>query len=406
MEPPTVWTRLRAALSGEQNAETLYAYQRAGGAVHELLDAAERRRFDLAASGTSPFGMPAQVGTELACIWNAFALQTLGDRMLSADETADPATAGFVPPVTFNQVQAYYQDVQRWLAHATRAAHDPHFQPDSPLPAPLPDWSPVEPCPRPHLDAMIAALGAMRLHAGSVMNALEKATPEADRGQLAGVRGLFAEAVSRAEYAERMYTPGASQALHEQVEEHAKRAVEALYHAGQVLSYPALHTRQAPRQRPSPGGVGGRAVHVALPGEPGFDPWVMTDPVAAPTLRADPRAREVITEMWALDPDPRQSVALWQDIQAAMARGDVTYGRNGGRLIGHYFCTPWAAIYEAARPVMIGDTPITRGKRFTIECAAEGVRVGYPFKREVVVGDFKPSRLDYCDPDAPPPHDD
>ena len=104
--------------------------------------------------------------------------------------------------------------------------------------------------------------------------------------------------------------------------------------------------------------------------------------------------------------DAAFSRAATREAVAAMARGDVTYGRNGGRLIGHYFCTPWAAIYEAARPVMIGDTPIPRGKRFTIECAAEGVRVGYPFKREVVVGDFKPSRLDYCDPDAPPPHDD
>ncbi|GGK92160.1 hypothetical protein [Deinococcus radiotolerans] len=404
MEPPTVWTRLRAALSGEQNAETLYAYQRAGATVHDLLDAAERRRFDLTASGTSPFDMPAQVGVELACIWNAFALQTLGDRMLRADEQADPATVGFVPPVTFSQVQAYYQDVQRWLAHATRAAHDPQFQPAAPLPAPLPDWSPVEPCPRPHLDAMIAALSAMRLHAESVMNALEKSTPEAHRSRLAGVRGLFAEAVSRAEYAERMYTPGASQALHEQVEEHAKKAVEGLYHAGQVLSYPALiKARRAPDRTAA---AAPRPAHVALPGESGFDPWVMTDPVAAPTLRHDPRARQVITEMWALDPSPRDSVALWQDIQAAIDRGDVIYGRNGGRLIGHYFCTPWASIYEAARPVMIGDTPVPKGKRFTIECAAEGVRVGYPFKREVVIGDFKPSTLDYCDPDAPPPHDD
>ncbi len=88
MDSPTVWTRLRAALSGEQNAETLYAYQRAGATVHDLLDAAERRRFDLAASGTSPFAMPSQVGLELVCIWNAFALQTLGDRMLKADAGA------------------------------------------------------------------------------------------------------------------------------------------------------------------------------------------------------------------------------------------------------------------------------------------------------------------------------
>ncbi|MBZ9714608.1 hypothetical protein [Deinococcus multiflagellatus] len=405
MERPDVWTRVRATLRGEQNAETLYAYRRAGATVHELLDAAERRRFELAAAGVSPFAMAKPVGLELASIWNAFALQTLGDRMLQADETADPGTVGFVPPVTFGQVQGYYEQVQRWLAYASQAAHDPGFSlPAGTLPAPLPAWSPVEPCPRPHLDAMMAALQAMRLHAEAVMHELEKATPEADAQKLARLRGQVAQALSKGDYAARMYTPGASQALHEQIEEHAKAAVEELYRVGQLISYPALLDQQRSlRQTPAQPNV----VPVALPGEPGFDPWIMTDPSAAPHLRRDTRAGQVIAEMWALDPNPRESVGLWQDIQAAMKRGDVRYAHYAsGPRVGHYFCTPWAAIYEAVRPVVIGATPVPPKQRFTIECAAEGVRVGYPFKREVVLGDFRPAQLDYCDPDAPPPHDD
>ena len=404
MERPGVWKRIRAGLRGEQDAETLYAYKRAGASVHDLLDAAERRRLEFAATGVSPFAMTAQVGTELACIWNAFALQTLGDKMLHADEVADPDTAGFVPPVTFGQVDAYYREVQTWMAHATRAAHDPDFTlPTGALPATLPEWSPVEPCPRPHLDAMIAALQAMQLHLEAAMQALEAHTPETDAKNLARLRGLFAQAISGAKYARDMYTPGASAALHEQIEERAKKAVEDIYRVGQLVSYPAL-LREPPAR--SVGRPPAARPQVALPGEPGFDPWVMTDPNSVAGIRRDPKTHAVIDDMWSLDPDPRASVRLWQDIQEAVARQDVTYARHpGGALVGYYFCTPWAAVYEAVRPVVIGDTPVPRGQRFTIECAAEGVRLGYPFKRDVVLGTFRPSTIDYCDPDAPPPHD-
>lgn len=241
MDRPTAWARLRAFTRGEQDAETLYAFKRAGSGVHDLLDAAERRRFGLATSGRSPFSVSRQVGLALTCTWNAFALQTLGDKMLEADEVADPDTAGFVPPVTFSQVQAYYQDVQRWMAHASRAQHDPGFDlPPGSLPAGLPAWSPVEPCPRPHLDAMIAALKAMQLHLEAAMHALETSTPEADAPKLGRLRGLYAEAVSSASYALNMYAPNASLQLHEQVEERAKAAVEQLYRVGQFVSFPAL----------------------------------------------------------------------------------------------------------------------------------------------------------------------
>ncbi|GAA5532669.1 hypothetical protein [Deinococcus aluminii] len=406
---PGVWARLRASLRGERDAETLYAYRRAGAQIHPLLDAAERRRFDLMVSGQSPFAVPRHVGLELACAWNAFALQTLGDKMLEADEAADPTTAGFVPPVTFDQVQGYYSGVQRWLGHASQAAHDPAFDlPPGTLPARLPEWSPVEPCPRPHLEAMMAALEAMRLHAEAAMHGLEQATPEADAPRLARLRGQVAEALSQAGYVSGMYTPGASLALHEQIEEQAKRATESLYRVGQLISYPALLTEPGRASTP-PGREPphqGTFARTPLPGEPGFDPWAMTDPGNVAALRRNPDARRVIEEMWALDPDPAASAALWDDVRRALQTGGAVPARHpDGQFVGFYFCTPYCTIYEARRPLVIGDTPVPKGQRFTLECAAEGVRIGYPFKREVVVGSFRTATIDYCDPDQPPPHD-
>lgn len=413
MERPGVWQRIKAFARGERDAETLYAYRRAGSSVHEELDEAERRRFDMAASGQSPFEMSRQVGLELACTWNAFALQTLGDKMLEADEVADPDSVGFVPPVTFDQVQAYYSDVQRWLAHANRARHDATFDlPVNTLPARLPAWSPVEPCPRPHLDAMMTALKAMQLHAEAAMHALEKSTPQKDQAKLSRLRGLFAEAVSKGNYAANMYAPHASTALHEQVEELAKVAVEQLYQVGQYISYPdlLLSQQKPPTSKGSPGRTGKPGQYMRgttpLPGQAGFDPWVMTDPNSVKSLRRDDGVVRVINDMWALDPNPRESLGLWEDIRMAQDLGAVDYARHpNGSLVGYYFCAPYAAIYEAKKPVVIGDTTVPRGQRFTIECAPEGTRIGYPFKREVVLGNFRPSTIDYCDPDQPPPHD-
>lgn len=401
MNSPGVWTRVRAFARGERDAERLYAYRRAGAGLHPMLDAAERRRLDLALSGTSPFAMTSTTGLELACAWNAFALQTLADQLLQADETADPGTVGFVPPVTFDQAEAYYRDVQRWLAHATRAAHDPHFTlPPGTLPAKLPAWSPVEPCPRPHLDAMLAALNAMRLHVEAALHHVEQATPEADARRLARLSGEVQEALVKARYAADMFVPGASDTLHEQIETHAKQAIEALYRAGQLLGDPQLldPPRSAAKAQRPPG--------VPLPGQLGFDPWVMTDPASVDSLKRNADAVRVINEMWALDPDPAASLALWSEIQAALRSGGAAVARQqNGTTFGFYFCTPYSAIYKAKRPLVIGDTPVPKGQRFILECAAEGVRIGYPFKREVVLGQFKPATIDYCDPDQPPPHE-
>lgn len=133
----------------------------------------------------------------------------------------------------------------------------------------------------------------------------------------------------------------------------------------------------------------------------------MTDPNSAQALRGDPKAGRVIDEMWALDPDPAASVALWNENRRAVETGGAVVAKNAqGQPLGFYFCTPYWAIYEARRPLVIGDTPTGQEQRFTFERAAEGVCLGYPYKREIVVGNFQTGAdIDYCGPDQPPPHD-
>jgi hypothetical protein len=123
--------------------------------------------------------------------------------------------------------------------------------------------------------------------------------------------------------------------------------------------------------------------------------------------KKDPKAMIVIKEMWQYNPNPVRTLTLFQEIEDARKRGDVDYAKTpSGDRVGHYFCTPWAPICIAKRPITIGGERLSTAQQFTLEAAAEGVLLGEPFKLEIVKGGFQEAPLDYCDPRLPSPHDD
>jgi hypothetical protein len=111
---------------------------------------ARQLRGSLAASGTGLWGASPGQSSQLLCAWNAFALQTLGDELVEADYRADPRTAGFLPLVTAEQAAAFLGEVEHRSAGARRAASDAGYDvaAEIAVPAPLPAWVTVEPCPR------------------------------------------------------------------------------------------------------------------------------------------------------------------------------------------------------------------------------------------------------------------
>ena len=132
----------------------------------------------------------------------------------------------------------------------------------------------------------------------------------------------------------------------------------------------------------------------------------MTDPESVATLKKDNKARVVMEEMWRYNPEPRKTLEVFMEIQAARERGDIDYALDArGKRIGHYFCTPWAPIYAVKRPLTIFGERLNTMQQFTLEAAAEGVLIGEEFKLEIVTGMFRSAELDYCDPRKPAPHD-
>ena len=395
---PTLMTRLAAAMHGEIAVTTVAAYRRAGAAAYQDMLDAEQLRVSLASSGDSLWTARPHQASQLLCAWNAFALQTLGDQLVEADYQADSRTIGYLPPVTAEQAAAFLGEVEHWSAQARRAASDETYDVTAEIavPAPLPEWVKVEPCPRAHLTAMLAAAGAMRGRAEAALADLAKAPPpQGKAGTASRLKGLAAEADSVVSFGESLWSPDATDEIHEKAENSLRRGIAAYYRLGQLLAMPALLEEPEITARP----VNGR--RLPPPGQPGFDPWCLTDPASRSVWEQDPAACRAIEMLWLCDPDPAATLGIQSQIDAAAAAGSIVLGAAIGNAASHYFCCPWAAIYTVRRPVIIAGQRMRSMQQFTFDVSAEEMAEGGEFVRGLLPGPFHPTdEVDYCDPTA------
>jgi hypothetical protein len=407
--------KLMAFMRGEVSAATLESYRRAGTTVHDMLHEAEAQRLNLKIQGLNPWTAPVATQAYLLCLWNAFTLQTLGDQFLDADYRANPGTVGYLPPKTAEQVFAFYDQVEGWVSRASQAQSNPLYRLDVDVPAELPAWSEVEPCPQSHLDGMIAAARSLRLHAEGAMGVFEAdGLPASQQNILFKLRQLAAEATSKLEYAEQLWGNRVSADLHERIEDYVKNAIEGYYQLGQLLAMPQLVDPAAPnillklRQLATKAASKLECALVGLPGKPGFDPWCITDPVTRSEWQRDPEARESIKEMWKHDPAPERTLEIQMQINQALLRGDLDYATNrAGERLKHFYCCPWSAIYVVNRSVTIGGKRLRTLQQFTYEVDADEVLEGGPFMRHLLVGNFEPTaEVGYCKPHKGSHHDD
>jgi hypothetical protein len=178
----------------------------------------------------------------------------------------------------------------------------------------------------------------------------------------------------------------ASGKLHERIETSIKQSIEGAYRVGQLAAMPRLVNQAVTPAGTSP---------MPAPGQPGFDPWCLTDPATRLAWQRDPAARRAIEVLWANDPDTGRTLGIQAEIDGAERRGDI--GRSAQ---GNFYCCPWSAIYQAVNPVTIGGTRLRRGETFTFDVSAEELGEGGSFKREILVANFAPTReIDYCNPD-------
>ncbi|OYV38653.1 MAG: hypothetical protein B7Z80_09440 [Rhodospirillales bacterium 20-64-7] len=395
--PPSILTRMRALVTGEVSADTLESYRSAGGAAYKLFIDAERRRDELVAAGKTPWTMSAAERSFLASAWVAFALQTIGDAFLQADYEADPGTVGFVPAITAQQAGLFYNEVADWLGFAAKAESDERFRLPVHMPFDLPAFVEVEPCPSAHLLAMLAAGRKVVEHAGIAVADCARSVKGGGHDQeVATLKGRMAAISASHDYAQSMHRDGvASNEVHEIIETTIKTVIMDAFRIGQIAVMPEADIQAAPS---SPWAAPASRPSLPLPGQPGFDRFCLTDPHALGQFVGDAKARRAVDDLWAHDPSPQQTLALHEQILAALARGDIEYSKGRTGRIGSYYCCPWSAIYHVNRPIVIGWYRLEYGQEFTYDVSAEDMARGGAFKRDILVGSFSStSKTDYCD---------
>ena len=190
-DQPNLSSRLWARVRGEVSGDTLEAYRRAGGAVLELMTNVEQHRLEHRVAGQDPWSIEPNHQAMFLAAWNAFFLQTMGDKLLSADYETDTRTVGFVPPITAEQALRFYASVEVWLSRARQAEANPNFSLTGVLPNELPLWVEVEPCPRAHLAAMRATAEVARLHTEATMQVFTEQAPGTARSEHPAGRCVF-----------------------------------------------------------------------------------------------------------------------------------------------------------------------------------------------------------------------
>lgn len=385
---PTFLGRMLARIQGEIPATTLEAYRRASLPVFELLDQVEARRLACATEGLNPWTIPPATRTEFLCAWNAFVLQSLGNDILDADYAEYPATAGFVPPPTGEQVLAFYSQVEPWLDRAQQAHANPDYRLDVDVPAELPPWVEGPADARSHLRGMLQALRSLADHAAAAMGFLPETTDDpGQQAQLNHIRQRYASAQSKARYAADLHGTGTSAEVRDRLEPYAREAIALFYEVGQLIADPTLAATET--EEPAERKRGGKKRKGRLmPGQPGFDEWCLTDPAARERLQGDGKARKAIQQLWRKDPEPSRTLGIQADIKAAMARGDVGYAMSRRGRIGHFWRCPWGPVYVAKKGVMLGGTRLTALQQFVFEVSADGMSRGEPFCRKISVGVF------------------
>ena len=388
-----------AAVHGEVSVEQLEGFVLAGAGVYEQYLMTERTRGQLASAGTHPWAAGPQISARLLCTWNAHVLHTLGATLLDADFEAQPSTRGFVPPVTAQQAWAWFTEVEPWLAAARQAELGAVALPE-PLPADLPPWVVVEPCPVPHLHAMLTiATHLDELLEASLGTVSSLPCDEVDAARLLKIRQLAVAAHSAVDYCQKLGNASADQRLHELIEQRLHRALELQFHLGQLLADPTLADGYVPDTQP--------ASVPTLSAVPA-DPWCLTDPRSRAKWQKDLRARDAIALLWRYDPNPNLTRGLAQQVAQALSSGQVEYAKDpDGVAFGNYYCCPWSAIYAVNAPLRLLGRRLQPGDQFTLDVSAEQIPETGQFVRRIVVGPFAPTtKIDYCNPTAAGHHDD
>jgi len=118
--------------------------------------------------------------------------------------------------------------------------------------------------------------------------------------------------------------------------------------------------------RKSDAGRPGPAARAASPPW-GEDIWRLTAAFQRPQRRASKADTDQLRQLWRADPDPGRTVAIHDELLAAVSAGSVR--QNGDEALRD---CPWSQVYVAVRQVTIGGVQLGRNEKFALQIGMAG----------------------------------
>jgi hypothetical protein len=221
-------TKALGLLRGELSASGLEGLRARGAEAYDLQERADRIRSDPLRS------WDVETQLFLVCSWNAFALQTIADQVMSADARLDPGTEGLLPPATLAFAERCYADVPTWLEWGRNAELRSGLRPSRSLPARLPPWPKFGRTLNVHVGVLEAAYDATAPRAAADARA-------ASAG--AGLDALVSRMHASRQAAERLRPQARTHERLREVRDELLQALAAAYLVGQVAAMPSLIDR-------------------------------------------------------------------------------------------------------------------------------------------------------------------
>lgn len=355
-------------IRGEVSDSSVQGYLRAASQIEEIWQQIDEKLATLISQGTAPWEAYAQLRYPLAFVRAARTYQVFVQELLAADAAFDPQTAGYLPPITYDQANALCSQIQPALQYAIAALGDPAYVPDVPMPLVLGPRIENEgrPCPVTHLQGIISATREVREWAAGTLAQYELTVhqitmpiPAEIAAHLTALQGLLAQADSQwrfgTDFAGQVTQGQATPEMHMQAEDYLWDALQNYFLLNQTIAMSELLRRgqshpTVPGARTDVPATAYRDLRIRPE-----DLWRYAAPSARSELYGTAFGTQAMGDMWQrmsgiLSAGAQQYL---DEVAAAAARGDVF-------MVAAMASCPYEPIYRTRRtlPLVGASVPV------------------------------------------------
>ena len=374
-------------IRGEVSDTTIQGYLRAASQIEDIWQQIDAQLAQLIATGHAPWEACTQLCYALIFIRAARTYEVFVKELLIADAALAPATAGYLPHITYDQANALCVQIEPALQEAISSLSNPAYVPAASLPLQLGPRIENEgrPCPVAHLQGIIAAAEEVREWAAGLaaeyQNAVQKTTipvPTAVSAHLADIQRLLARADSQlrfgTDFAGQIMQGEATPEMHMQAENYLWAAMQQLFLLNQAIAMPELLHSGQPGVAETRWGTASNTYHDRRI-QPD-DLWRIAAPGARSQLQGTGFGSQEMTKMWQ-----RMHGVLPATAQQYLDEAAMAVERDDAYPVAITANCPYEPIYRARRALTLVGTPVEADDEFHWNFHRDNIETTHRFGR-------------------------